>query len=306
MKKMDTKQIITKKLAAYSAMAGALVLAGQTADAQIVYTDITDESIGLGDSYDLDMDDDGTFDFTFAVNSFTIPSFFYTTAAGTVYYDALIAQAMVLPTNGNSIIGSQTFSTGGVYSFVYPQVLDEGDNIGEGEDFYDKSSQTLGVKLYVKDYPAPGSNFSFSTFGTWVGEDEQFIGVRFETGGDNFYGWVRMGLNDDFEIQVYDYAYQSTADASLEAGEVAAVKSLIPADVINAYSFGSMVNINVMNLNADLATVEIYNTVGQSVYSNSLDQKGMQIDLSNVADGIYTLHINADGSVYNKQLFISK
>ena len=53
----------TQKLAAYSAVAGAMLTVGQTANAQVVYTDVDpDESFTAG-SYNIDLNNDATTDF---------------------------------------------------------------------------------------------------------------------------------------------------------------------------------------------------------------------------------------------------
>ena len=59
------------KIAAYSAMAGAFMATAANADAQIIYTDVTDFTGATGDLLSIDMDADSTSDFLLFVNSNT-------------------------------------------------------------------------------------------------------------------------------------------------------------------------------------------------------------------------------------------
>lgn len=83
------------------------------------------------------------------------------------------------------------------------------------------------------------------------------------------------------------------------------MNNIIPADKIQAYSFGNTVNIVVNNLQAETATVKITNALGENVYADNLNFTGMNIQLENAATGIYLLQIVADGAVFNKEIFIN-
>ena len=61
------KKTYAAKLKSYSAYAAAFFASANAADAQVVYTDISpDQTFNTdGASYDLDLNNDGTFDFQF-------------------------------------------------------------------------------------------------------------------------------------------------------------------------------------------------------------------------------------------------
>jgi len=304
MKKSFTNKETVKKLASYSALAGAFVLVNTGANAQIVYTDVDpDETVGTGDSYDLDMNNDGDVDFTINMTSITIPSLFYTTAFHSVYYDAVINFMKIYPTSGNAV-NAYTLSTfsGGTVGYGY--ALNNGEDIGPSANMLENSTQYLGAYLGILDYPAPGDIYSFSSFGEWPTKESKFLGVRFAADGNDHYGWVRITC-ENLEITIEDYAYNGTPDGEIGAGDMpTAIETVLTDNQLSAYSFGNTINVVVKDITSD-ATVSVFNTTGQKVYQNGLNLSGMQITLDNAATGNYTLQITtADNATYSKQLYI--
>ncbi len=292
------------KLAAYSALAGAFVLTGINAKAQIVYTDLDpNETVGLNDAYDLDLNADSDIDFTLSVGTLTFPEYFYvidTISGDSIFYDGLFNQILIYPGTGNGVYGNTA------YGFAYPYAMNDGNLISEDLSFVENSFQTMALYLSVVDYPAAGEVYFFGEFGNWVGENGKFLGLRFDIDGENHYGWVRLDV-DNLEITIDDYAYNATPDAEIEAGATeVAVYNTIKNDQLTAYSYGNTINIVVKELAAQSATVKIYNILGEVVYTNALNFSGMQITLNNESAGMYTLHIEADGAIYNKQMFINQ
>ncbi|MFN0275210.1 MAG: T9SS type A sorting domain-containing protein [Chitinophagales bacterium] len=303
MKKSDTK-IKSNKLAAYSALAGGFLFSGLQAQAQLVYTDIDpDETIGIGDNYELDLNDDGNTDFEFIINTFTIPSFFYTTGTGGLMFDAIIPRMLVYPDGGNSVNASTI--AGSASTFAYPYAMNNGDIVDDDLNFKSNSLQFLGLYLSVADYPSAGDVYPFANYGNWPNKSNKFMGLKFEVDGETHFGWVRLSMSD-LEITIDDYAFDATPETAIETGVTVSVSNVIPADKIKAYSFGNTVNIITNNLQAETATVKITNAIGEVVFADNLDLTGMQVKLDNAASGVYMLQVVADGAVFNKELFISR
>ncbi len=305
MKKSFTNKETVKKLASYSALAGAFVLVNSGASAQVVYTDVVpDETIGTGDSYDLDMNNDGDVDFTINMTSLTIPSLFYTVAYHSVYYDAVINFMKIYPTSGNAV-NAYTLSTASGGTVGYGYALNNGENIGPTANMLDNSTQYLGAYLGILDYPGPGDIYSFSSFGEWPTKADKYLGVRFNAADGDHYGWVRITC-DNLEITISDYAYAGTPDATIGAGDLpTAVQTLLADDQLSAYSFGNTINVIVKDIKSTSASVSVFNLAGQKVYQDGLNLNGMQITLNDVATGNYTLQVTtADNSTFSKQLYI--
>ncbi|KRP08550.1 MAG: hypothetical protein ABR95_03340 [Sphingobacteriales bacterium BACL12 MAG-120813-bin55] len=294
-----------KKLAAYSAMAGAFIVAGAgSASGQIVYTDIDpDETYGAdGDIFELDLNGDGVVDLALQkVFATTAATFSYGTLTfpGTLQYNHIYA----IPATGNGLQGSY-----GAYGFAYAYALDGGATIGAGEDFVSTGGSLVFSLAYNVEL-APGSFASGNFFsdGNWFGgQTDKYLGIRFDAAGNEHYGWLRMDVaSDNIEFTVKDYAFEATPETDIDAGVSVSINNLIDPSAINAYSFGNTIHINVNGLTANDARVQVVNALGQVVYNNALNLAGMSIALNNAAEGLYTLNIVADGAVYNKQLFIN-
>lgn len=158
------------------------------AKSQIIYHDLNPDigfptgSASLNFSYSLDIDGDGTSDY-------------------------LIKQSQSSPTqmdysistyNGNKFIGV------GLYGDV--DTLQYGDSISTNSNFNPYSLGFLAWKVYAPPY---------NSGGLWNNKENRFIGVCFNTPTGLKYGWIRL-FN---VIKIADYAYNSTANQPILAGE---------------------------------------------------------------------------------------
>ena len=182
-----------------------LMLSGSTVFSQIIYTDIVPDTVltGLidinGDSYFLDMDNNGTDDFELV--KVTGPfEFGYIQAGG-------------ITPQTNAVMTST------------PDVakLNTGDPINSGQSF-DVVSNGNFILVSV---------FMTTVSGQWGGLTEGYMGVRFDSLGSTFYGWVRIGINaNNTELTILDYAYQSNG-GSINAGEML-TSCIAPSNLMSA------------------------------------------------------------------------
>lgn len=211
------KNVNSKKIASYSAMASAFLFVHFTAEGQIIFTDVDpDETYNInGDEYALDLNNDGLTDFTLNVIDFTVPDLFYTVVYGTLYFDGLIQDVLLVPISGNSVAGSSG-------SYVYPYALNSGDIINGGLPFQSNSLQTMVSYLGIIDYPSLGAVYGFYSNGNWIGVSDKYLGLKFQIGADTHYGWARLDCGADHHtFTIKDYAYNATPDASIIAGMIA-------------------------------------------------------------------------------------
>ncbi|MBK7107813.1 MAG: T9SS type A sorting domain-containing protein [Chitinophagales bacterium] len=280
------------KLAAYSAMAGAFALTGAAASAQteIIYTDIDDVTLNFGEFSVLDIDDNGALDFYFEA---------YGNTATTAPEWSWVKLFGYLPTASYGNANNQFVGYVGP-ALPYGSALNEGSAIDSGASF-------IGTNAYG-NVGFLGSIYSGATYGPFANQTDKYLGIRFDIDGELHYGWIRMDVSvGPVSVTIKDYAYRLGADEGIDAGqtEVEVGIPTIDAAKLNVYSFGNTVNIAVNNLNATSATVKVVNAVGQTVYSNDLNQSGMRINLEGAADGVYLVNIVADGAILNKQIFIN-
>lgn len=209
----------TKKLLSYSAVAGAFIAGGQSADAQVVYTDVDPDSVlsyltGTG-SMDIDLDNDGNVDFQLN-NSYTF-SFWTNTITNTI---------------------TTTSTTYYTYSYSYYSYYYKYANlkaVGAGAEIFGHFSSIDSLptneELIASDpFNVTNNNWNLGSYGTWgawgdfPGEGDRYVGVRFMNGPDTLYGWIRLNVAADVEeITLLGYAYETQAGVGIHGGDTVGV-----------------------------------------------------------------------------------
>jgi hypothetical protein len=152
------------KIAAYSAMAGAFMATAANADAQIIYTDVTDFTGATGDLLSIDMDADSTSDFLLFANSNTAGNWSWVYAIGNL---------------GSGYGGPSNMIAG--YSgaiLPYGSALDAGDLVGPALSFVSNSNNVGWL----------ASMYSSVTYAPFANTGDKYLGVKFLSGGTLHYG----------------------------------------------------------------------------------------------------------------------
>src|ERR1043166_5658877 len=119
---MKHKSTLAKKLAAYSGLASAILIAAKSSDAQIIYTDLNpDATTVLGDTYLLDLNNDG-------INDFRFNLIHVTNGSGN--------QVRVMGYTSDSISRDLVNHTGTWQSYAYADTVLNGNLIGGSGSFY--------------------------------------------------------------------------------------------------------------------------------------------------------------------------
>jgi hypothetical protein len=188
---------ISKRLAQYTSMAGAF-LAASSAHAQIVYTDLNPDVVvdAAHPEFDLDLNNDGNFEFVFSVDVFGINQDYF------------------------SMYMVNAFDYDGSRMLVYPAVNGGGDAVrnldygyainGNAERW--RANGFLARHFYNNDNSYPWAN------------TEAYVGFKFhfDLESGNHFGWARIAVNTDPEnptITIKDYAYNATTGKKILAGE---------------------------------------------------------------------------------------
>lgn len=189
------------RLAMYALAGGSALAVTASADAGIVYVDIPDVVLGPGNGdFDLDMNSDGTVDFVFSFRNtpYTYGEF-------------------------NGIYLANASATGGVAGFenvgyFYPYALAQGDVIGPGNVVDNPGLGTLAF-----NYVYQGSTYNL--YGEWVyGVKDGYVGLRFNVGGKDYFGWARLDVEADTLITtIKDFAYNSMPSQRILAGQTTSV-----------------------------------------------------------------------------------
>ena len=278
MKKNSTLQ---KKIKSYSAVAGAVTAATAVtneAHAQIIYTDITPDAVvsTTGTKFDIDLNGDATVDFSVAFTSGTYSS---------LPYNYCLAYTTLGTTNQIDSSASNG----------YAEVHALNNNINSS-NLWNIGFAGTGVNQHLL-----GLTLGPYTIGNWLGVTDQYLAVKFDIGGTNHYGWIRMDVSATANsITVKDMAYDAGNDVGILAGAMPLGVAKIELEGVKVFNNGKQININIGSIEA--ANVVVRDLTGREVYSSNLNNTFSQINMENTADGIYTVTVTANSKVTTKKI----
>lgn len=253
-----TNKSLGEKLAKYGALS--LAIAGVAdASGQVVYTDVDPDFVGSnGDTFAIDFNNDGVDDINIIQSN-----------------NGNYELVQAAPAAGNGVIAASNAG------YFYASNLAYGASIDAGAgSFRSFGSFCAGVGY-------AGSQF--------CGEGQGYIGVEFDASGNTHYGWVRVDVADSSNFIVLDYAFESTPNTAILAGDEG---ELNVGDVaFNNFSYYVDSNMN-LNLNADspFQNIEINNLLGQKVISQQLSNSSETINLSELKTGVYLATVQIENS----------
>lgn len=263
---------LQKKLQSYAALAGALTVPA-LASGQIVYHDFEpDIAVMAGDSFDLDLNNDGIVDFT--LHSFVNAGAF---TKAEVYVNSAL--------DSNAVDASI-----GPLGYYYPKVLATSDLI----DVNNSWIAPIPYATFVINYTTGNA------YGNWSGTDNGYMAMRFAVGANLHYGWLRMDVSvDGSKITLKDYGYNSTPGEGIKAGEepvgIGSVKSTLAATAFVGDNRQLMIHITQPLTNA---VMTVYNVMGQNVFQKGIASGHTITDLSQFATGYYLVAIKAKEGMF--------
>lgn len=266
--KKTTKKEFKSKLFQYGVMTSALLASASEVSGQVIYTDIPDETLNSGDFLAIDINQDATGDYTFSASDmFSLSTLF--TANSSYAADYLIL-------NSNSFAGVPS------YSFGYPPSnLNFGDTISANLNFIsEKAGDLNNDSCYF-----PGSQFCDGNDG--------YVGLRFKIGTQNHYGWVRIQVSTDGSIiTVKDFAYNTTPDEGIEAGQ-----TTLSTKDFESLKLKHFMSDNILNISANnkIDNVQIYNLNGQLLSETQPSNNSARINVNNLSKGVYLAKVRIEG-----------
>jgi hypothetical protein len=282
------KKELQKKLSKYAAAAAAVTTGIAGANAQVIYTDVdpdqtfdATENGGLT-AVGLDIDNDMTFDYILASRD--------TVIGGTSPHVRFTLVAPYGTMSPNAIAGETPSA------YDYALALDNGNMIDNTLNWINATN----TMAYNVDSSNPyGEN--------WNGVTDKYLGLQFQTGGSTYYGWARLdvqAIGDVFTIK--DYAYNSTADAGIAAGDMGPA-NLDEAAIDQLVHFINQSNNTVLvkvNGNLTEGVVNVVSTAGQVVSTGMVDNGTFVVDMNGLESGIYMINVTfAEGSI-TKKMFV--
>jgi hypothetical protein len=254
---------LSKKLKSYSALAGTMVAAASSSDAQIVYTNVNpDTTINTGGIYNLDLDNNGNIDFEFSV---THGTYMYGTFA--ITYDVGILTPMAgcaIDTAGD-----------GAKAHVLNDAIDA--SLGWVDDAT-AGYQLLGGTAFGGAY----------TGGNFLGQTDKYIALRFKIGTNDHYGWARIDMDGaGTMVKLKDFAYNAAANMMIPAGAIVGIhENADLASHVNIFSLAKEININLKDIKTE-GIVSVTNSIGQEVATVNISENQTKVSMANAAAGIY-------------------
>ena len=171
-------------------------------------------------------------------------------------------------------------------------------------DWQTASSQTMGGGFII-----PASSSLYAVYGKWYGVEDRYLPLRFKIGTDKHYGWARLdvpSLISSFTIK--DIAYNPTPNEGLFAGQgdPTGVQITPMPETVKIFAYDGIVNTVLFNQKIDNASLVITNMMGQQVKAMSLTKSSTQIDVSDLAFGIYVVTVVNGGQVFTQKVALRK
>ena len=224
MKKFDQKiqSLSVGKMSATALAVGTGLGFSMSADAAGIVTGNINISLDPWDTtetYNLDINSDGIDDFTFSafyspqgyIPGYYGPEYTYEGPYGTYTYGGYYYPGVPIQNFGGSSV-----SASGNNQVTSNWPLQVGDAIDAARTDFASGSQ-LGFTDYYQDV------------GIWREGDIAYLGLQFEANGLTHFGWVKLGIGFEAQLDLFDFAYNEVPFESIDAGEVAVSAVPVPA-----------------------------------------------------------------------------
>lgn len=211
----------TKRLKHYGLSAVGFLIAGNTAEAQIMYTDLDPDVVrelgALPFGYVLNIDDAGPIDFYFGIGAGSIGWF----------ADEMIFAAPWFADENNGIAGL-VYNYDGWFPVGMASQLASGDEIGYGLDFV--GFNDIASSSYYGQMVLGVSPEFTGQENLWPDDNaSHYIGLRFTHDGAIHFGWARLSAVPGYTgFTIYEYAWNTAPGEPILAGETGLVTCEAP------------------------------------------------------------------------------
>jgi hypothetical protein len=276
------KKELQERLSKYTAAAAALTVGAAGANAQIVYTDVDPDYSHAGDEIGvgLDLNNDGNFDFIIASGDSI-----YVNSNGSFRVRNTVVAGYGTQAANNAIAGEAPSG------YNYALALNMNDMIDNTLNWI-AATNTMAYNV----------NSANPYNENWNGVTDKYLALRFNTGGNDYYGWARMDVTADADVwTLKDYAYNASG-AGINAGATAGITEGTMDQLvhfINQENNSVLVRVNEIND----ATVTVVSTTGQVVATGNVENGEFVVDMNGLTAGMYIINVNSEaGSIAKKMM----
>jgi len=297
MKQANT--ILLKKLGQYSALAAPFLSGIGAAHAQVIYHDIDpDVVLGIGDSYSLDLNNDGNVDFMFKVSTYGTSGSLAWDFAGLIPYPASHS-------NPNGFAGYVNTFGGDPSLYGFPSMFNQSQVIDANLP-WKAMPDLIWIESSAERYFYAGmvSNYYGEIFGQWSGAVDNYLALRFTKDGSAAlnYAWVRCDVDSDgTTLTIKDFAFEDTPDTPITAGEFTGISNAAASNY-NIYGYEGIAHIIVRNGSYQNVKISVTNLAGQIVLDDVLKDDNTTIDLNPYGKGVYVITLTEGDDVFSKKI----
>ena len=130
-------------------------------------------------------------------------------------------------------------------------------------------------------------------------------GLQFTVGGNTHYGWARLdvqAIGDVFTLK--DYAYNSTADQGIEAGQTA---GLLMEQMESMVHFVNQSDNTVKVVISSALTggnISVISATGAVVSSSAVEGESFIVDMNGLSAGIYVISAEFNEGAMTKKMIV--
>ena len=297
--KTITMKLLLKK---YNIMSVA-ALASLSTNAEIIYTDVDPDLTFTEneESYQLDLNNDEVVDFTIVNYSFSFgfPGFFSINRFG----------VDIEMGNGNGVLGflsNYTTSYGSMATNTLMTPVRANEIISSNQEFVSSSNPLFAFF----DISYGGDSFTFTQGNFKDTIFDQFMGLKFNAGGQTLYGWARVSVKADENGQsftVFDYAYEDSG-APIRAGE-----GIVSPGALSIYDNDLSKNINItyfdgqVNISSDMlidGAISLIDISGKTLQTAQVQTTEFNMNANGLPSGIYIVQVAGENFIRTEKIII--
>lgn len=279
------KKELQNRLSKYTAAAAAVTVGATGANAQIVYTDVDPDFMHPGDEigFGLDLDNDGNFDFIIASGD----SIFQTSSGAVRVRNTVVAGYGSQAAN-NAIAGEMPSA------YNYALALDMGTMIDNTLNWISATN----TMAYNVDSANPYAE-------NWNGVTDKYLGLRFNSGGNDYYGWARMDVQAEADVwTLKDYAYNA-GQVGIEAGATTAIEEGTMDQYVHFINQSDNTVMIRLNEAVTGANVTVVSASGQVVQTGAVEGTEFSVNMNDLAGGIYMINVTSEQGTITKKMSVA-
>ena len=176
----------------------------------------------------------------------------------------------------------------------YVHIFNLNDTIGNDTAWHGNSIMKISYNTWQKCPPlCPGYNISVNDT-----LHDKYLGYRLFTQMDTLYGWVKISTNGATNLTMKEWAINKAITGINEVNDSASI--LVSPNPAND-------KIHIMQTNNNAMEINLFDIVGKQVVPSvkSKNQK-MEIDVSDMNNGVYFLNIRTELGTVTKKIIVRR